>query len=343
MAASTVTHNPQHATSVPVKKESRFWLRRNRPVRETEAEHDTAPRWDAPTQVIPAPRPVRAAPHLHRTSATDPDEIAIKVGALCFRVLTEKLSSTRFQELLRVHLEELDKRAGHELAAGQAMLRREGNVATAVASVAEVIEAAVKVEVATGVPASLDTDAMGTGLAALSANAYDLTEQTLRFPEPLVTDDMPDPRVTVKVQTVPATAAGSPVHVPGEDLRPALPADDEDADSGASSPLARAALPRRPDRLTAFEARLDGSGALLDGDPAQAGDLPALLPMAQESGGLWLAHRGYWHRMRTAQRRGGQVDVTLESGVTDCPDADAVVHVLHDADARTVRGQAVDA
>lgn len=67
-------------------------------------------------------------------------------------------------------------------------------------------------------------------------------------------EDVAPTQVMPTVEAVPASAGASPVHIPGDDLRPALPVEDEqDADPGASPPPARTALPRRP-RVTVMPA-----------------------------------------------------------------------------------------
>ena len=107
------------------------------------------------------------------------------------------------------------------------------------------------------------------------------------------------------VEQAPASTAPSPVHVPGEDLRPAIPENDEDADPGAYSPLAVAALPRRV-KVTSFPARMSAEpGVPLDGAPYDATQL-LVMP------GAWMLTGMVWSLVQSAV-----VDATAERVIVD--------------------------
>lgn len=297
---------------------------------EIESEPDPFPHPDLPTEVLPPvetakPHPKPTPPSPHRTTATDPDEVAIRIGALCFRVLSERrMSSTDLRAQLAPHLDELDKRAGRELAAGRKMQERQQAAHRQAARLAAAIEAAVLVEDVTGVKADLDPAAMGAGLAAMTANAQRPEDPTTTFPR--ITDDMPDPRETpaVEITTVTALTNGTAVDVSplhrADGVAPAIPAEEpEDADPGDRSLTGCAPLPHRPHRTDSFPARLDEHGEPVDGGQVDAMDVKA---------GTWLLHWGRWCLIAAAEVRGDQMHIRLASGVMDDPHISASVRVL---------------
>lgn len=128
----------------------------------------------------------------------------------------------------------------------------------------------------------------------------------------------------VEVTVVATDAQPSPVHVPGDQVRPPIPGDagdDETADPGADSPLARTTLPHRPRRTDSFPARLDEHGEPAEGGQVEAVDLAG-------TSGSYLLHMGDWCLIEGADLVGEQVHIRLASGVRDCPHMTAQVRVL---------------
>ena len=256
MAYASVGEAKHRTSNDSVNDESGFsenprkrWWQRAAQAPAPTVEHDGSPKWDAPTQAIPTVPSSRPAPQvLYRERPADLDKAAYNIALAANTAGLHRWSAIRLEEQLATHLRVLHAMAEQERAEGRKLLaRREGTAGTADAAANGIRKVVRAVEQANGlagvtVEAEIDAEAYGRDLGAAWANAHALNDETMQF-QP-ITPDMPDPRV--KVTAVSATAAGSPVHVPGEDLRPPVPDEDEDADPGASSPLARQALPRRP-------------------------------------------------------------------------------------------------
>jgi len=209
VASHTVTQATSNARSRKVKKESGFWDRLLGRPAEPEAPEPHSADEAAPAA---AENATDAVTQPYRDRETNPDPVALNLIGLSALAIRDGWSSTRFQDEIRGHLKVLRERAGAELAAGQALVRRGDRVTAAVGHVADAIEAAVNVEVSTGVPANLNTAAMAAGITALAANRHDLTEQTLQFPGPLVTPGMADPRTAEPPRAVEVTQVPAPSH-----------------------------------------------------------------------------------------------------------------------------------
>jgi hypothetical protein len=330
VATHTVTQPAANASSTRVKSESGFWgwlLGRGDaagadPITDTgQPDAETAARESA------HPEPAYRA-HEH-----NPDRVALNMIGLAALAIRDQWSSTRFEHELSEHLAELRKRAAAELAAGQALLHRHDNAAQAPGRVAEVIEAAVKVEAFTGVPTSLDPQALGAGITALTANAHEVQDPTMQFPRPLYVDGMPDPRkVPAEVTQVPALPhpwdgfdsgiVRSDGSVPPAEVRPAIPHE--------QSPEA-APLPRRERHPASFQARLNPDLTPRDGHPAEA------LDIAKDA---WLLHNGWWLRVSSADLDGDVMRVVFANGERDAPHFAATVHLLSATDAEALLAQA---
>jgi len=216
-------------------------------------EHSTFPQPDAPTEAIPEPKaPARPRPAAHRNPDTAPDRCALNIIGISTLSVRDKWPAARLEESLHEQLDLLHGLAEQERAAALKLLGRGGEAARAAGRVAEVIEAAVKVETFTGVPTSLDPESLGAGLTALTANAHRPLDATMQFPKPLYVDGMADPRETppapVEVTQVLATAhpwdalGGGAAHATGTPLTPAVV---QPAIPHGDAPEADTALPHR--------------------------------------------------------------------------------------------------
>lgn len=342
MAYTSVDHARHRADNAIVKPESgideqprrwRFGRRTQQQARPVQrVEHSDYPQPDAPTQLLPpvpqhaqasAPRPapIPTPQVLYRERPVDLDKAAYNIALTATQAGLHRQSAIKLEESLAVHLNVLHRLAEQERAEGRRLIERHENgraaVDAAVAGFRSVVDAEDEANKLPNVrvTAEVDTDAVGRDLGAAFVNAHAVNETTTTF-QP-ITPGMPDPRVKVTVEEVPATTdVPSPVHVPGDGTAPPLPADADDS--------------------TPFEVQAV-RGQIVNGIETDASDIPRLL----ESGRFWLAHKGKWHLIRGAERVDGQVHVALTHAATDCPDADARVHVLSDADARVLRGMAV--
>lgn len=187
----------------------------------------------------------------------DLDRVGLNLIGLSSLHIRDKWTAIQFRDALAEHLAKLDGFVAREEADGRKLLERKGTAAAAPKQVAEVIEAAVKVEVFTGVPTSLDTDDLGSGMTALTANSHALTDETMHG-LPRITKGMPDPRLPklqapeitqvlpIGQQFPPFGHADSDAPHPGV-LEPASPlhAGAESAPVPAGSASQPAPLPRR--------------------------------------------------------------------------------------------------
>lgn len=335
MATTTVAQH-QPSASRRARKSGFFGLRRStRPVA-PQIEHDGAPHPEADTTLLPKAREPRRSHGAHalgniqplpvRTQRTDPDDIAANMIVKLGRALQpgNGHSSTALLASLDADIVELHKRSNRELELGRTQARREQRAQDAAAAGAATIEAQVALEALTGVPAQIDTAALGSRIARLSADAHAPEDPTTTFPR--ITDDMPDPRETpaVEVTTVTALTNGTAVDVSplhrADGVAPAIPAEEpEDADPGDRSLTDCAPLPHRPHRTDSFPARLDEHGEPVDGGQVDAMDVKA---------GTWLLHWGRWCLIAAAEVRGDQMHIRLASGVMDDPHISASVRVL---------------
>ena len=262
MAYPSVTQAQHRADDASAKNESgfgetprRWWQRKTQPV--PAVERSTFPRPDAPTQAIPpvpTARPQPATPPrppkpqvLYRERPSDLDRAVYNLMGLLTVAGREKWSATR------IVAEILDggEPAGIVRGVGEdekreamKLLARSGNGAQAAAQIvenlSEIVSAEQKANELPGVTvkAHVATDTLGSELVAVTANQGALSDETTQFQR--ITPGMPDPRVQVSVTTVTVDKPPSPVHVPGDGLRPAVPdADEELADPGAAKPLPR--------------------------------------------------------------------------------------------------------
>lgn len=245
--------DPRHRASDPqVKTESRFgetprrrWWQRPAQT-DPAAERSTFPHPDADTRILPqvphrTPTPAALPPVLYRERPADLDKAAYNIALTANSAGLNRWSALKLEEQLAKHLRVLHALAEQERAEGLKLLARNGNGALAAAQIVEDLSGIVSAEQKANelpgvtVKAHVATDALGSELVAVTANQGALGDETAQFQR--ITPGMPDPRVQVSVTTVTVDKPPSPVHVPGDDLRPSLPADDEDADPGAAKPL----------------------------------------------------------------------------------------------------------
>jgi hypothetical protein len=249
VAYPSVTQAQHRVSDAKVKGKSEFgetsrrWWQRKGEAQPAPVKPSTFPNPAARTQILPLvehhnPTPPAAPQVLYRERPIDLDKAACNIGLAVNSSILNRWSATKLEEQLARHLKVVHALAQQELAEGQKMMARresgEGAAVAAVEGIREVVHAEKQANGLAGVSvkAEVDTAAVGKELGAVWANAHALGDDTTQF-QP-ITADMPDPRV--KVTVVAASATDSPVHVPGDDLRPALPVD--------AAPLA-APLPRR--------------------------------------------------------------------------------------------------
>lgn len=321
--SSTLTQRQHRASDPQVKTESRFgetprkrWWQRTAQTDPT-VERSTFPSPDADTRILPqvphhTPTPAALPPVLYRERPADLDKAAYNIALTANSAGLNRWSALKLEEQLAKHLRVLHALAEQERAEGLKLLARNGNGARAAAQIvenlSEIVAAEQKANELPGVTvkAHVDTDAFGSELAAVTANQGALSDSTMQFQR--VTADMPDPRVQVSVTTVTVEKPASPVHVPGDDLRPAVPdVGDADLDTGAHQPLPK----RVPQASTHMVLPAD-----LDVDPYEAVD-PTVngRTLAQ---GVWVFDEGspsggaVWFLLgeqRNELREGGRVAV----------------------------------
>lgn len=278
--------------------------------------------------------PGNTTPLPARTPRTDPDDIAANMIVKLGGVLRpgHGTSSTALLALLDADFIELHKRANRETELGRSLARRDERAVSAAGAAAAAIEAAVRLEVATGVPAHLDPEAIGVGIARLTANAHAPEQSTMQFPvlsaDVLTGLDAQRGDVLPVIESVTVAGPVSPVHVPGDDLRPAVPdVGDAALDTGAHQPLPR----RVPQASTHMVLPAD-----LDVDPYEAVD-PTVNGRTLASG-VWVFDEGtgtggpVWFLLgeqRNELREGGRVAVLrFANGFTREVDAGKQVKVL---------------
>jgi hypothetical protein len=203
---------------------------------------------------------------LYRERPADLDKAAYNIALAANTAGLHRWSAIKLEEQLTVHLRALHGMAEQERAEGRRLLERHGNgaraVATAVGHIQDAIQAEQESNRTPGVHVSVevDTATLGSAVTAVTANEGDVTARTTQF-EALTKEKLAQLDAQ-RIEAIPATTTASPVHVPGEELRPPRPLRppipaDEDADPGASSPLARQVLPRRP-RVTVMPVPMPG-------------------------------------------------------------------------------------
>lgn len=246
--------DPRHRASDPqVKTESRFgetprrrWWQRPAQT-DPAAERSTFPHPDADTRILPqvphrTPTPAALPPVLYRERPADLDKAAYNIALTANSAGLNRWSALKLEEQLAKHLRVLHALAEQERAEGLKLLARNGNGALAAAQIVEDLSGIVSAEQKANelpgvtVKAHVATDALGSELVAVTANQGALGDETAQFQR--ITPGMPDPRVQVSVTTVTVDKPPSPVHVPGDDVRPPVPAvGDAAPDTGTHQPL----------------------------------------------------------------------------------------------------------
>ncbi|HSS39535.1 MAG TPA: hypothetical protein VLT58_12260 [Polyangia bacterium] len=250
MAITSVTDPRHRAGDGQVKSESEFgearrtpwWRRSKAEPQPAPVEHSTFPNPGAPTQAIPQIPPAAPKPRvLYRERPIDIDRAGYNIIGLLALAGREKWAAGRVLQEIDEPLEVLRRIKAQEDADAQKLLDRSGSAAAAPGVALDGIRNVVAAQDAANelpgvaVTADVDAGALGSELTAVTSNASALSDETMTFAP--ITPGMADPRVKVSIEAVPATAAPSPVQVPGEDLRPAIPGERVDADPGASSPV----------------------------------------------------------------------------------------------------------
>lgn len=322
--SSTLTQRQHRASDGTVKDKSEFgetprrwWQRKTQPV--PAVERSTFPRPDAPTQAIPPVPAARTKPAtppqpqvLYRERPVDLDIAAYNIALAATNAGLHRSSATKLEEDLALHLRVLRRLAQKEHDEALKLLARSGNGAQAAAQIvenlSEIVSAEQKANELPGVTvkAHVATDTLGSELVAVTANQGALSDETTQFQR--ITPGMPDPRVQVSVTTVTVDKPPSPVHVPGDGSRPAVPAAGDPVEgTGTHEPL-----PRRVPQATTHPVL----PADLDVDPYEAAD-----PTIEGAGlapGAWVFDEGtgstgpVWFLLaeqRDELREGGRVAV----------------------------------
>lgn len=250
--------DPRHRASDPqVKTESRFgetprkrWWQRTAQT-DPAVERSTFPNPDGDTRILARLAPPQAKPVpppvLYRERPADLDKAAYHVALTANSAGLNRWSAIKLEEALAPHLRVLHSLAEKERAEGLKLLERPANAEAANAAVLDdlrnVVAAEEKANELPGVTvrAHVDTDALGSGLGVVWANAQQPLEETAQFAR--ITPGMPDPRVKVSVTTVTVDKPASPVHVPGDGMAPPVPAKAADEQS---APLPKRVPQHRP-------------------------------------------------------------------------------------------------
>jgi hypothetical protein len=309
VVVSTVTRNQ----GSDKRSNGRSWLRRRdeRTGSTAQPEHSTFPRPEAQTQILPPVRPpftpsedarwvlsqVRRLVEADREHAALAKQKAssipgapanshpgyllhyLAILALDLEVVAD-LTFCEAVERLRMTMEEFSARALAEQALGR---RNPGHV-EAVRRVGETIDAAAaaaaQLERATGERVDLTVDLTGLagGMARLADNASNLSDETMHG-LPVITDDMPDPRLAKPVEVTQVLANGTQfppfgqddghtphpeVVEPGSPVHPA----EEPAPVPPAVPAEHEPLPQRKPPPVSFPAVMvgePGDAALRDG------------------------------------------------------------------------------
>lgn len=324
--------DPRHRASDPqVKGESKFgetprkrhwWQRAEVEVEPAPRLRSTFPNPDADTRVLPRvtpPAAVTPPPVLYRERPADLDKAAYNIALTANSAGLNRWSAIKLEEQLAKHLRVVHALAQQERAEGLKLLERPANAEAANAAVLDdlrsVVDAEQKANELPGVTvkAHVDTDALGSGLGAVWANAHQPLEETAQFQR--IAPGMPDPRVQVSVTTVTVDKPASPVHAPFDGSTPPVPAeDDELADPGAAKPLPKRVPQRRPvdvlpysdkDPYAAVDPTVEGQGlesgawVLDEGSPS--------------TGAVWFLLAGQEDRLREG---GGLAVLKFANGVT---------------------------
>lgn len=258
MAVSTVTQRQRRASDAKVNDRSGFWQtlfgkradENDEPFTPDEQSRwvaaqmrATAAKLTADMRELVEQQQAKSRPVAVSVHGTHPTALLRELVHLALDLEVRKdLDHRTCIEELRPTMERFSRGAMAEQQAEDTFERRSGAVREAMADTVErlgqIVEAVEKANELPGVTvrARVDTEALGSDLAASLVNAHRPQDETAQFPR--ITPGMPDPRVQVSVTTVTVDKPASPVHVPGDGSTPPIPAeDDEVADPGAAMPL----------------------------------------------------------------------------------------------------------
>lgn len=258
MAVSTVTQRQRRASDAKVNDRPGFWQtlfgkradENDEPFTPDEQSRWVAAQMRATAAKLTAdmrelveqqqtkPRPVTVSVH-----GTHPTALLRELVHLALDLEVRKgLDHRTCIEELRPTMERFSRGAMAEQQAEDTFERRSGAVREAMADTVErlgqIVEAVEKANELPGVTvrARVDTEALGSDLAASLVNAHRPLEETAQFQR--ITPGMPDPRVQVSVTTVTVDKPASPVHAPFDGSTPPIPDGAEElADPGAAKPL----------------------------------------------------------------------------------------------------------
>jgi hypothetical protein len=190
-------------------------------------------------------RPGDVPPPIHRTPPTDPDPVLKNILAIASKALVERWSSTKSNDELAPHFDQLRLRAGRELEAAQTIGRRLERGIDETARMA----AAIATADAIGALDAIDPVAAGAAMARRAVHASDPLAETGLIP-------------VIRESGALAAPAPSPVHV-GDGTAPPLPEAEASNDEPAPLPK-RHPAPVRPVHWISVADHPDVHGKLVD-------------------------------------------------------------------------------
>jgi hypothetical protein len=260
-------------------------------------------------------RPGEAPAPIHRTPPTDPDPVLKNILVIASTALADRWSSTRANEALAEHFEQLHIRSGRELESAQTIGRRRERGLDETARMAKAIETAD----ALGNLDAVDVVAAGAAMARRAVHASDLLAETGLIP-------------VIRESGVLAAPAPSPVHE-DDGTTPPLPDPEQ-------SPAGPATLPKRhPQPVASFPAEMCQDDPE---SPVHGGLVPAI-DLLKDSEGVWfLDEDGTWREIAavTANDEDGTVVIRPVRGVKVAPRFDRQVWVLSASAAKSLLAEA---
>jgi hypothetical protein len=260
-------------------------------------------------------RPGEAPAPIHRTPPTDPDPVLKNILVIVSTALADRWSSTRVDEALAEHIEQLHIRSGRELESAQIIGRRRERGLDETARMAKAIELAD----ALGALDAVDPVAAGAAMARRAVHASDPLAETGLIP-------------VVRESGVLASPAPSPVHE-DDGTTPPLPEPEQ-------SPAGPGPLPQRhPQPVASFPAEMCKD----DPESPVHGGLVSAIDLLKDSEGVWfLDEDGTWREIAavTANDEDGTVVIRPVRGVKVAPRFDRQMWVLSASAAKSLLAEA---
>jgi hypothetical protein len=256
-------------------------------------------------------RPGEASAPIHRTPPTDPDPVLKNILAIASKALVERWSSTKSDDELAPHFDQLRLRSGRELESAQTIGRRLERGLDETVRMAKAIELAD----ALGALDAVDPVAAGAAMARRAVHASDPLAETGLIP-------------VVRESGALAAPAPSPVHE-GDGTTPPLPEPEQ-------APAGPATLPKRhPQPVASFPAEMCQDDPE---SPVHGGPVPAI-DLLKDSEGVWfLDEDGTWREIAavTANDEDGTVVIRPVHGLKVAPRFDRQMWVLSASAAKSL-------